>query len=107
MKYSSDLNNYYNPESARINNLFSYYQQPAYKAAISNDTRPDFPFVSSLEFTNCCNLDCLFCARAVMTRPLGYMSKELFYKILEEVQAAPHIHQGQWIRRKSTSSECP
>jgi len=84
MKYDANINNYYNPDSQRINNLFAYYQNPAYKAAKSIDTKPDFPYVSSLEFTNHCNLDCLFCARAVMTRPKGYMADDLFTKIINE-----------------------
>jgi MoaA/NifB/PqqE/SkfB family radical SAM enzyme len=84
MKYTREINNYYNPESKRINNLFEYYRNPAYQNAVSKETMPDFPFVSSLEFTNTCNLDCLFCARAVMTRPLGFMSPLLFDKIMAE-----------------------
>ncbi len=84
MKYSRSVNNYYNENSKRQNNLFIHYQNPKYKQAISEETRPRFPFVSSLEFTNRCNLDCLFCARAVMTRPLGFMSKKLFDKIINE-----------------------
>ena len=84
MKYHKDINNYYNPDSNRQNNLFKYYQNPAYKLTKDIDTMPDFPFVSSLEFTNHCNLDCLFCARAVMTRPMGFMSTELFSKIITE-----------------------
>jgi MoaA/NifB/PqqE/SkfB family radical SAM enzyme len=84
MKYQKKINNYYNPDSSRTNNLFIYYQNPAYKAAKDIEHKPDFPFVSSLEFTNQCNLDCLFCARAVMTRPLGYMSSGLFEKIIQE-----------------------
>lgn len=84
MKYKEEVNNYYNPNSKRVNNLFLYYQNPAYKNTVGKDLMPDFPFVSSLEFTNVCNLDCLFCARAVMTRPLGYMSPDLFKKIIEE-----------------------
>ena len=84
MKYKKEINNYYNPDSKRQNNLFGYYQRPVYKVALNAETMPDFPFVSSLEFTNHCNLDCLFCARAVMTRPRGFMSRELFFKIIEE-----------------------
>jgi MoaA/NifB/PqqE/SkfB family radical SAM enzyme len=84
MKYKRNINNYYNSDSPRTNNLFTYYQNPAYKEAKDEEHRPAFPFVSSLEFTNYCNLDCLFCARAVMTRPLGYMSPDLFSKIISE-----------------------
>lgn len=84
MKYSKYINNYYNPNSRRENNLFLYYQNPAYKKADNIENMPNFPFVSSLEFTNHCNLDCLFCARAIMNRPLGYMSEVLFRKIIDE-----------------------
>lgn len=84
VEYRTDINNYYNPETRRKNNLFSYYQNPAYKITNDINTMPEFPFVSSLEFTNVCNLDCLFCARAVMTRPHGYMSTDLFNKIIAE-----------------------
>jgi len=72
MKYNPAINNYYNPDSDRINNLFVLYQQPQYKQAISDNNRPLFPFVVSLEFTNYCHLKCLFCPRQVMTRHKGY-----------------------------------
>lgn len=84
MIYKKNINNYYNPNSKRVNNLFLYYQNPTYKLAKDIETMPQFPFVSSLEFTNRCNLDCLFCARAVMTRNVGLMSRELFNKIIQE-----------------------
>lgn len=84
MRYRKDINNYYNPDTGRQNNLFLYYQDPLYKKAKDIENKPDFPFVSSLEFTNHCNLDCLFCARAVMTRPRGFMSTDLFNKIITE-----------------------
>jgi MoaA/NifB/PqqE/SkfB family radical SAM enzyme len=84
MIYRRNINNYYNPNTKRENNLFKYYQNPLYKKANSIKTMPLFPFVSSLEFTNVCNLDCLFCARAIMTRKHGYMDEALFYKIIEE-----------------------
>lgn len=84
MHYKKEINNYYNPNSSRKNKLFIYYQQPRYKNITGIENMPDFPLVSSLEFTNHCNLDCLFCARAVMKRPLGFMSTELFNKILAE-----------------------
>lgn len=84
MNYKKEINNYYNPATKRTNNLFLYYQNPVYKKTTGADNMPDFPFVSSLEFTNHCNLDCLFCARAVMTRPLGFMTRQLFDKIVGE-----------------------
>jgi MoaA/NifB/PqqE/SkfB family radical SAM enzyme len=84
VRYHPTVNNYYNPDSRRKNNLFLHYNQPAYQRIRGIETMPSFPMVSSLEFTNQCNLDCLFCARAVMTRPRGYMAPALFRKILSE-----------------------
>ena len=84
VRYDPHQNNFGNPESDRPNNLFLHYQQPAYKAAVDDEHRPDFPFVSSFEFTNACNLDCVFCARQVMTRKNGMMSEDLILKIMAE-----------------------
>lgn len=84
VKYDPRQNNFGNPESDRVNNLFRHYQQPAYKAALDEEHRPDFPFVSSFEFTNACNLNCAFCARQVMTRKNGCMSEALLHKIMAE-----------------------
>lgn len=86
IKYSTQKNNYYNPESTRENNLFTLYHRHNYKRAIDNNNRPLFPFVISLEFTNYCHFKCLFCARQIMTRPKGYMNSKLFYRILEELR---------------------
>lgn len=84
VRYTPELNNFPNPESTRRNNLFHFYKNPAYAAAVDEDHRPDFPFVCSLEFTNRCNLDCVFCARQVMTRKLGYLDERLLHKMMEE-----------------------
>lgn len=89
VKYDPQQNNFGNPESNRVNSLFLHYQQPTYKAALDEQHRPDFPFVSSFEFTNACNLKCAFCARQVMTRKNGYMSEELFHKIMDEFAPRP------------------
>lgn len=82
--YDPVLNNFANPDSTRRNNLFYYYKDPAYGVAVDEAHRPDFPFVCSFEFTNRCNLDCLFCARQVMTRKLGYLDEGLFHKMMDE-----------------------
>lgn len=89
VRYDPRQNNFGNPESSRPNNLFLHYQQPAYKAAVDDEHRPDFPFVSSFEFTNACNLDCVFCARQVMTRKNGLMSEALLRKIMAEFSQRP------------------
>ena len=44
-----------------------------------------------LELTNNCNARCVFCHRAAMTRPIGYMSASLLRKCLADVRAFPHI----------------
>ncbi len=84
VRYTPDLNNFKNPASTRRNNLFEYYRNPAYHASVDEAHRPDFPFVCSLEFTNRCNLDCIFCARQVMTRKLGYLDEGLLAKMMDE-----------------------
>lgn len=89
VQYDPRQNNFGHPESTRSNNLFLHYQQPAYKVALDEEHRPDFPFVSSFEFTNACNLNCAFCARQVMTRKNGCMPEELFYKIMDEFSKRP------------------
>ncbi|MFQ5560212.1 MAG: radical SAM/SPASM domain-containing protein [Nitrospinota bacterium] len=38
-----------------------------------------------MELTNACNFDCVFCPKAVMTRPLGFMKKELAFKFISEI----------------------
>ena len=82
--YDPSQNNFSNPESNRRNNLFHYYKNPAYGVACDEAHRPDFPFVCSFEFTNRCNLDCIFCARQVMTRKLGDMDEQLLAKMMDE-----------------------
>src|ERR1700704_696229 len=38
----------------------------------------------SIETTNICNANCVFCAYQYQTRPTGIMSVELFRKIIDE-----------------------
>lgn len=45
---------------------------------------PPFPKVMLLETTNYCNHNCIFCSHAKMTRPSGFMKKELAFRIMEE-----------------------
>jgi len=42
------------------------------------------PLVIQFESSTACNLMCLFCPRYDMTRPMGMMSDDLFYKIIKE-----------------------
>lgn len=84
IKYNPQINNYYNPSSERINNLFVLYNSTRFKEAINENNRPLFPFLSAIELTNYCDLKCLFCARQAMTRPKGYMDIKLFHKLLDQ-----------------------
>lgn len=45
-----------------------------------------YPLQVGLEVTNHCNLKCVMCPHSRMTRPKGYMSKELFVKIIDEIK---------------------
>jgi radical SAM protein with 4Fe4S-binding SPASM domain len=53
----------------------------------------EFPYAFYIELTNNCNLNCIFCARKNMTRELGFMSMELYKKIIDEIaQKRKHAH---------------
>lgn len=84
MIYDPQINNFYNPDSNRENNLLLLYNSPKYINATIEINRPLFPFVSAIELTNYCDLKCLFCARQLMTRPKGYIEDKLFHKLLEQ-----------------------
>ncbi len=49
----------------------------------------DFPNRITVEVTNDCNISCTFCNRQKIIMDTGYMSRELFYKIIDE--AAEHL----------------
>jgi len=50
---------------------------------IKKDPMKDIEIVS-IELTNACNTKCRFCPREKMTRSIGYMSMDLFKKIIDE-----------------------
>lgn len=66
--------------------------EPVYKAinTMTPDEKmanmPDFPRVMDVELTNVCNFHCLMCpvGIGVQNRPKGYMSEEVFGRVLEE-----------------------
>lgn len=45
---------------------------------------PDYPLLLDLELTNLCNMRCLFCGTLAQTRDKGYMTEDVFNRILEE-----------------------
>lgn len=44
----------------------------------------DFPNRITVELTNFCNVSCIFCPRQEVRMEMGYMSDELYYKIIDE-----------------------
>lgn len=54
--------------------------------------RPDLEQVY-VEVTSCCNLNCITCIRNNWSDPLGDMDPTLFYKLLEQLRAFPHLSQ--------------
>jgi len=54
-----------------------------------------YPYEIFIEITNSCNLNCIFCARKKMKRKQGFMSLELYKKIIDEIareRPFSHIH---------------
>ncbi len=45
----------------------------------------DMPYAVIIEPTNYCNLRCKMCMNSTMKRPKGYMSRQLFEKIIDEL----------------------
>lgn len=56
----------------------------------------DMPYAVIIEPTNYCNLHCKMCMNSVMKRKKGYMSKELYQKIIDEL-AVKHPHVSLWL----------
>lgn len=48
-----------------------------------------FPKRITIELTNKCNLDCVFCPRRYMESELDFMDKNLFTKIIDEIAKYP------------------
>lgn len=53
-----------------------------------------FPIIVDVEPTNSCNLDCMFCARQTMTRPVINMADVIYKKIIDEMK----LHRATSIR---------
>lgn len=45
---------------------------------------PVFPYLLEFEPTNACNMDCLFCGRQDMRRPIAYLDYEIYKKLIDE-----------------------
>lgn len=75
----------HNPYSKRENPFRTIYDNENFASVLQNKHRlPDFPFLVDIELTNHCNLACIMCPRHAMKRDKGFMSEEIFRKIIDE-----------------------
>ena len=64
------------------------YSSDAYKNMHS--VLMDFPIIVDVEPTNACNLNCMFCARQTMTRPIRTMALDTLRIIIDEMKQHRH-----------------
>jgi len=75
----------HNPHSKRENPFRTLYDNAGFASVLQNKDRlPDFPFLVDIELTNHCNLACIMCPRHAMKRDKGFMSEDIFRKIIDE-----------------------
>ncbi len=75
----------HNPSSKRENSFRAIYDNAEFTSVLKNkDKLPDFPFLVDIELTNHCNLACIMCPRHAMKRDKGFMSEEIFKRIIDE-----------------------
>ncbi|NVK18596.1 MAG: radical SAM protein [Methylocystaceae bacterium] len=69
-----------------LSEIYSKMNEGNSKEKLNN--LPDFPRLIDVELTNTCNFRCLMCPTGTfsMKRKSGFMTEELFYKILDEVK---------------------
>ena len=74
-----------NPESKRINPFREIYDNMDFKTVLQHKKQlPRFPYLVDLELTNNCNLRCIFCGQQAMTRERGFLTEEIFHKVIDE-----------------------
>lgn len=74
-----------NPNSKRQNPFRQVYDSEEFKTVLQHrDNIPEFPYLVDIELTNHCNLECIFCWQQCMTRDKGFISEELFKKVVHE-----------------------
>jgi spiro-SPASM protein len=78
-----------------VNKYKSHPEVLAYKAIdaahIKQHGYHSFPRFMHIEITNACNLDCVMCPRHDMKRKVGFMSMEMFKKIIDQVPKGSEI----------------
>jgi MoaA/NifB/PqqE/SkfB family radical SAM enzyme len=69
----------------RVNPFSPIYQK--LNSGAARTTSLDMPIIIDIEITNVCNFECLFCYTGTKAnkRPSGFMSRELFEKIINEI----------------------
>ena len=73
-------------DNLKIKNPFQeIYESPRCKKPYSFPLL-EFPLLLDVELTNCCNLDCIMCPGQIMTRKVGFMTRETFAKIVDEAK---------------------
>jgi len=74
-----------NPNLKRENPFRRIYDSEEFKSVLMRkDAAPSFPYLLDVELTNHCNLRCIFCGQQAMTRNKGFMSEEIFKKVINE-----------------------
>lgn len=56
--------------------------------------RTETPFVAQIETTNICSFQCIMCprGRGKMTRKLGYMSRDVFYGVIDQLKEFENVY---------------
>lgn len=76
---------YKNLLSKRTEPFRKIYEDPRFKLALKDRDNPiNFPLLVDVELTNHCNFSCAFCGQQGMTRKRGFLSEELFRKLVNE-----------------------
>jgi len=74
-----------NPNSNRYNPFRQVYDSEEFKTVLQHrDNIPEFPYLVDIELTNHCNLQCIFCGQQGMTRDKGFITEDLFKKVVTE-----------------------
>ncbi len=74
-----------NPNSKRKNPFRETYDSEQFKTILQHkDTLPNFPFLVDVELTNHCKQKCIFCGQRSMVRHKGFISEEVFKKVIDE-----------------------
>lgn len=71
-------------DSTRVHPFRAFHSSPVY-LEFDKFPIPELPYMLEIEPSNICNMNCLFCGRQIMNRPLGYMDYGLYTRLIDEV----------------------